>query len=442
MNIKYIRTTVSVVLLAFAFTITSPVFAANDAMMELLKVLHENGTIDDATYGLLKNSAQADEERTAAKIEDTAEEKLASVKKMSDKLKWAEKIKLKGDLRLRRQYSESDPEVGDKSSRERYRYRLRLGAEGEVTDKVKVGLGLASGGDDPRSTNETLDDTFETKDIRLDYAFAEWKATDWLDVVGGKFKRKKYLWNPTDLLWDGDINPEGVSAHLHSKNSFGTAYANAGHWILDEFRGVSDDPTLTYAQIGHKFKSGNFFGNVAGTYYSFDGYDIANDDNTGSSGELGEHSSGGNTIVTVGTEDRYAFDYDSLGLSAELGVKDVIMPGKIIAVFGDYIKNDDSDEDTGRAIGFKFGDKKVKSAGTWQFKYINADLEGDAFPDIFPDSDRLGGQTGVKSNEFVFKYAIAKNIILALDYYDSEQDLPGEDDDEEKIFQSDISFKF
>ena len=266
MKINFFRIATLAICLSLIAAITSPVYATNDAMMELLKVLHENGTIDDATYGLLKNSAQADEERTTAKIEDTAEEKLASVKKMSDKLKWAEKIKLKGDLRLRRQYDESDPEMGDKSSRERYRYRLRLGAEGEVTDKVKVGLGLASGGDDPRSTNETLDDSFETKDIRLDYAFAEWKATDWLDVVGGKFKRKKYLWNPSDLLWDGDINPEGVSAHLHTKNSFGTAYANVGHWILDELRDVSDDPTLTYAQLGHKFESGNFFGNFLGNF--------------------------------------------------------------------------------------------------------------------------------------------------------------------------------
>ena len=59
-------------------------------------------------------------------------------------------------------------------SRERYRYRLRLGAEAEVTDDVKVGLGFASGGSDARSTNETLDDGFSTKDARLDYAFAEW----------------------------------------------------------------------------------------------------------------------------------------------------------------------------------------------------------------------------------------------------------------------------
>jgi len=351
------------------------------------------------------------------------------VNKISDKLKWAEKIKLKGDLRLRRQYEEADPENGEKESRERYRYRLRLGAEAAVTDEVKVGLGFASGGDDGRSTNETLDDGFSTKDARLDYAFAEWKPADWVSVVGGKFKRKPYLWAPTDLLWDGDVNPEGVSVHLQTDNSFGTAYGNAGHWILEEFSSVSDDPTLTYAQVGHKFKSGNFFGNVAGTYYSFDGLEDA--------AVIGDRG-GSNTLVGG----NYVFDYDSIGLSAEVGVKDVFMPGKIFAVFGDYIKNDDSDEDTGRAIGFKFGDKKVKEQHTWQLKFINADLEADAFPDFLPDSDRLGGNTGVKSNEIVFQYAIAKNIILALDYYDSEQDVPGLDDDEEKLLQTDILFKF
>ncbi len=429
MKLKNIRVASLAAVVATGVAVSNPAVAANDAMMELLKVLRDNGTISQEAYSLLKNSAQADAERTEAKIEETAEEKLASVQQVSDKLKWAEKIQFKGDLRLRRQYQEADPENGEKQSRERYRYRLRLGAEGEVTDEVKVGLGFASGSDDARSTNETLDDGFSTKDIRLDYAYAEWMPADWVSVVGGKFKRKGYLWAPSDLLWDGDINPEGVSVHLHTDNSLGSTYANAGHWLLEEYSSVSDDPTLTYAQVGHKFKSGNIFGNVAGTYYSFDGLE----------GEPAIVGSGGNNTISSGV---YMYDYDSIGLSAELGLEDVFMPGKIFAVFGDYIKNDDSDEDKGRAIGFKFGDKKVKDPHTWQLKFINADLEADAFPDFLPDSDRLGGKTGVESNEIAFKYAIAKNIILGLDYYDSEQDAPGLDDDEDKVLQTDIEFKF
>ena len=436
MILKCIRTISLVVLLTFTATMSGAVFAANDSMIELLKVLRDNGTITEEAFNLLKNSAQADAERTDAKIEETAEEKLASVKKMSDNLKWAEKIKLKGDLRLRYQSDDTDLASGtDPNDRDRYRFRYRLGVEGQVTDTVTVGAGFASGGDDPRSTNETLDDSFETKDTRLDYAYAEWKAADWVQVVGGKFKRKNYLWNPTDLIWDSDINPEGVSVHLENSFDNGwTAYGNAGHWILDEFSSSNDDPSMTYAQVGGKFKQGNFFGNAAGSVYRF-----SHIEGESQAMGLGEHSSGGNTLNAAG---EYEFDYDAWAFSGELGMKDVFMPGKIVAVFVDYVKNSDSDEDTGYAFGAKFGDPKVKGRHQWQVKYIYADLEEDAWLDIFPDSDRLGGATGLTSHEISFKYGLSKNIYFAVDYYDSENEQTGNLGDEEKILQLDTVFKF
>jgi len=46
--------------------LSGPVFAANDAMTELLRVLHEKGTLDDETYDALKLAARADEEQNAA----------------------------------------------------------------------------------------------------------------------------------------------------------------------------------------------------------------------------------------------------------------------------------------------------------------------------------------------------------------------------------------
>lgn len=43
-----------------------PAHAANDAMLELLKVLKEKGTIDEAAYEALKSAAQADDEQNTA----------------------------------------------------------------------------------------------------------------------------------------------------------------------------------------------------------------------------------------------------------------------------------------------------------------------------------------------------------------------------------------
>ena len=41
------------------------------------------------------------------------------------------------------------------------------------TDTTEVGLGMATGGDDPVSTNQTLGGGGSTKDVRLDLAYAD-----------------------------------------------------------------------------------------------------------------------------------------------------------------------------------------------------------------------------------------------------------------------------
>ena len=45
----------------------------------------------------------------------------------------------------------------------------------KLDEEVKVGFGLASGTNDPRSTNQSFTNSFETPDIRLDYAYATYK---------------------------------------------------------------------------------------------------------------------------------------------------------------------------------------------------------------------------------------------------------------------------
>ena len=67
---KKIRTALSLGLaLAFA---SGPVFATNDAMLQLLEALHKKGTIDDDTYQAILLSARADEEQNAAAGADVA----------------------------------------------------------------------------------------------------------------------------------------------------------------------------------------------------------------------------------------------------------------------------------------------------------------------------------------------------------------------------------
>jgi len=345
--------------------------------------------------------------------------------------KWVQNMKVKQDLRIRHQY---ERRTNDTEGRNRGRVRYRLGVETKVTDDIKAAAGLATGGTDPRSTNQTFQNTFDTPDIRLDYAYAEYKPNSHMNFAAGKHKRKPYLWAPTDLLWDGDINPEGVSGHFQKELTYNTnGWINTGVWVLDDNDQVDrPDPFMNFVQGGVIVKEGDFDAKLASTYYGFHGV----------KGLALDNDAGSNT-ATGGV---LKYDYDSVGVSTEFGIKEIFggLPLDIderIALFGDFIHNVDADDDaTGWAAGVKFGNKKAKKSGQWQAKYIYAKLGKDAFLDTFPDSDRYGGATDVKSHEFAVNYAWKKGVILGVDYYNSNRIKASSNP--EQIVQADVQFKF
>ena len=143
----------------------------------------------------------------------------------------------------------------------------------------------------------------------MDYAYLQYTKGG-LEAIGGKFKSKDIYIKRIDLMWDGDVNPEGFTT-VHNENAYGSAYAAAGILVLDEhctnrtdpldppLRRNSDDPFMYYGQIGQKFKSGNIYGQVAGMYYALSDYHFLNDDGS-TAFNNGEHSAGTNTDDNFG----------------------------------------------------------------------------------------------------------------------------------------------
>ena len=76
MKFKYIRASALGAVVACSTMFSGMTLAANDSMLELLKVLRDNGTITAEAYSVLANSAKADQERTDAKIDEVAEQML------------------------------------------------------------------------------------------------------------------------------------------------------------------------------------------------------------------------------------------------------------------------------------------------------------------------------------------------------------------------------
>ncbi|MBI4775198.1 MAG: putative porin [Deltaproteobacteria bacterium] len=303
------------------------------------------------------------------------------------------------------------------------RNRQRVGSKVEVAGGVEAGLRMASGGSDPRSTNQTLDNFFDTKDFRLDQAYLKWKPLDSMSLVGGKFDNP--LWTPSDLLWDSDITPEGAAAKL----AFGPFFANMGFFVLDEHSGDSNDPFMVTFQPGAKFDVGMVDFKLAATGYWFS--DITKSPL--------EFSADTNTRKDDGS-DTLLYEYNSVSVGAEVGVN---LEGFVerVALFGEGIYNPDPDEDEyGWLGGLKFGSKKVDEFGKWEAKYSYRRLEKDAWLDTFPDSDFFGGATGVQGHEGIISFGLTRHFTLDIDYYHVEE--IEDSDQDQQLLQLDFVAKF
>jgi len=139
-------------------------------------------------------------------------------------------LELFGDMRLRYEYRggrlpDDDPShPNDWQERERERYRVRLGLHGTVLDDWFFGIRLETG-TNPRSTNVTFGDDSSngpfaknSDGINVGQAYLGYKGFPGITLTGGRMP------NPfvtTRLVWDDDINPEGLAEQWKHTFVFG-----------------------------------------------------------------------------------------------------------------------------------------------------------------------------------------------------------------------------
>lgn len=378
---------------------------------------------------------------------ERAEEILAEVKAAEEKsakegrgfelpkeLEWLKRLKFSGDLRIRYQLDEAE---NARDQRHRGRYRFRLGVKATIIDNLFVAAGLATGGTDPRSTNQTMQDTFATPDIRFDYGYAQYEPWSWVTLKAGRIKGMP-LWKPSDLLWDSDINPNGGAIGLDytflDNSATIDGFFNTGFFILDEWRAVDEasDPFMYFFQPGFKVKIKPVYFKAAFTYYGF----------THIKRHVLDHSESTNTIDPV--LGGLMYEYNTIALGGEVGFDTGFSFVPFIAGFGEYVYNPDpSDDNMGWLVGAKVGHKKIKKFGQWQAKYMYRYLERDAWLDTFGDSDAYGGGTNYEGHEAAFKFGLYKKYIsLGFDYYYVMPIENGFPSDGEHLFQADLQFKF
>jgi hypothetical protein len=342
---------------------------------------------------------------------------------------WTQKIKVKGDVRFRTQ-TDWGKGLGPAHERVRQRVRARLGVEGKVNEQVKAGMFIVTGGNDPRSTNQTLDDNFETQDLRIDGYYIGWTPELPEGVGGGTLWLGKFK-NPlqkSELLWDGDIWPAGMALQYMS-SPFELSdipmnlYANAGMLWLDEFTTSQRDPLMWVMQGGVKMdvvRDWDAKLNLGLAYY-----DLCNVKGNQSYGY--QFSAGTNTLWGGALGNTYRYDYNLLDFLIKYDSKRIGDFEFGHGLYADMIFNTDPPRRRfAWQLGGYIGDKKPKKPGQWklwgEYRYIGRD----AVPDFMPDSDFVGftpagvaagGGTNAHGVNFGVQYAIFKNTVLSGEYY-------------------------
>lgn len=340
---------------------------------------------------------------------------------------WIENFVLKGDLRLRDEYIVNDPGVENN----RQRLRFRLGAKTKINEKIKLGFGFASGSSDsPTSTNQTLEQEFQSKSLWLDYAYVKYKAFDWLKLKGGKFKSPFFH---TDMLWDSDIRFDGFAVLL--KNEFSSEnviYLTGGFFPIDN-RSTTSDINLYAAQLGtnSEFYEGFINLNTGLAIYGFSQLKGV----TAAKPSLLESKL---TNTTIGGA--LANDFLTINANAKLYFKDII-GNRGVGILGEFAHNYEAPaKNQAWRAGVWFGQSKVKHPRQWKLLAQYTHLEADAFFDSFPDSDFNFGGTDGKGWEIIFNYGLAEHVVFGLDYYNTEKiSAPRAD---QQILQADLMFKF
>jgi hypothetical protein len=358
--------------------------------------------------------------RLQSASEETAKA-VAQVAETAGGSSWADRTRIKGDFRYR--YENIDEE--GKDERNRSRVRARAAIISNVTDTVEVGLGFATGGDDPVSTNQTLGGGGSTKDVRLDLAYFDWTGLTDTRVIAGKFSNVLYKPGKNGLLWDGDWRPEGTAIAWNNGTLFATAM---GTWLESDSK--LDDEFSYAMQTGIKTRLGDNLNLTAGIgYYKFD--------TAGKGSFFGDDDDFfGNSYDPVTMT--YLYDYHEVEAFADLSFELAGMPASL---FVDYVQNTDADEfDTGYSFGFNIG--KASDTGSWSLGYVWQDLEADAVLGLLTDSDFGGGGTDASGHILKGSYVIARNWNANFTYLINEQDKNLGSEIDFYRLQLDLAFKY
>lgn len=361
---------------------------------------------------------------------------------------WTQRIKFSGDVRLRAEsimfaegneqldypdymkINKSQKETGQydrlnlTEDRHRLRARARVGMKAKVTQGMEAGVRIATGAtSNPVSTNETLGDYGRSYDAQLDRGYLKYNTfAEDITAVGGRFENPFYR---TDLIWDNDLQFEGVagswywlrSSSWDSEDRQWDPFVTVGLFPIDEYELSGEDKWMVGAQTGFTYQSWSQnewkFGIGYFQYENMPGVENPVNQNA-TDFTAPDYIQKGNSYFDILNPDPASGESRLYALAYDYTIVDVLMEYDIAAfsphhviLTAEYLQNiaGDKEEASQRAgepvevEGFDgfllkaaFGWPIVAKPDDWQVAVTYRNLGANAVVDGFADSDfHLGG---------------------------------------------------
>lgn len=258
----------TILLTTFALLIPSRELMADEAVSNdlLLNLFIEKGYVSQQEAEKVKQEAakrqaemdqyKADAEKYKAEL-DQLKSDMAELKAKSELgetnmpntmpgAKWVfgkgvNSVELFGDARVRYEQRTAKDPAGNKINLNRERYSLRFGLKGSAWDQVYYGFRLETSSN-PRSSWVTMGTSSSSNpyqgpygkssaSINVGQVYLGWRPEDWVDLTVGKMPNPLYT---TSLVWDSDINPEGLAEKFNYMVGDADLFATFGQFVYQD----------------------------------------------------------------------------------------------------------------------------------------------------------------------------------------------------------------
>ena len=316
-----------------------------------------------------------------------------------------DRLEVGGDVRLRYEHNLSAENARDRG---RGVIRARVQASYAVNDWLTAGGQVVTGDpDDPNSADVALSSFADDLNLSLDQAYLS-ASLGRVTLWGGKFAAP---FSRSELVWDGDVSPQGLAATWHAPLGDGADVRLTGVYFLIDESVAGPDSSMIGAQAEVAFRpAGGWQAKLSTAYYDYSLRSVAG-------GDGGDFRSN-----LIGPDGRYRSDFDLID-----GIVSLDHPGLgedwPLQMSGEYVRNlgAATNADTGYALALSLG-QAARPHG-WKLGYSYMVAETDAVLAAF-SHDNIDLGTNYLLHGLSVDHALTASVTLNATLYHFRIDDP------------------